>query len=72
MVYCGMHLVVVVVVVVVVFRQAVHQEVLQVLIPQVWVVQEVVLVFQKVLQEHLVLVQWYLEYVHPNSNSKCH
>jgi hypothetical protein len=55
MVYCGMHLVVVVVVVV--FRQAVHQEVLQVLIPQVWVVQEVVLVFQKVLQEHLILVQ---------------
>ena len=68
MVNCEMHLVVVVEV----FRQAVHQRTLQVLLPQMQVVRKVVLVLQKVLQEHLVRIQWYQEYVHPNSNSKRH
>jgi phosphotransacetylase len=66
-----MHLVVVVVVVV--FRQAVHQEALQVLL-QKQVVQKVVLERQKVLQERLGQIQLYQEQVvvHPNSNSKRH
>ncbi len=69
MVSWEVHLVVVVEVV----HQAVHRTTLQVL-PQMQVVRKVVLVRLKVLQEHLVRIQLYQEYVvlRPNSNSKRH